>query len=584
MKFFSKKNILIFAALTFAGVAFAFFIEIRLSASSKALEDSFPERQKVANYVGGVVPHHLLAESIIKKFFDEISKESYPEKIVLFGPDHFNAAAVYGDKLIAADNWDNNLEDSAIDNGLLRALMRANDIALGNYAVKNDHGLMNILPFIKKYFPNAEIVPFLIPAAFSLDKAENIAESLNEVLPENSLVLSSVDWSHYLPKNVADFHDKKSIRVFLNLEEENFSNIEVDCPQCLYVVRQFAKLRNADNYVKIDHKNSQDFSSDDGLDSTTSYFSAIFSKQANDTLPDEHTKTFLFLGDIMLDRGVERLMDKNGLLYPIKNMRNFLTGTDAVVGNLEGPVVLEPEDTPDDSMRFNFGLKALDLLRYARINLVSLANNHTSDGGKDGLSQTRRLLGERDIKYFGDPVGCDKENVFRSDGIVFVGLNKTFPFNCSQARIEELIKKVAGGSASDFLVVFIHWGEEYRSASNAEQKELAHLMIDSGADLVMGAHPHVVEEIELYNGKFIFYSLGNFIFDQYFSKETQEGLAVGLELEGDKALFHLFPFGSRKSQPYLMGSEERIRFLENLSSKSPTIPKSQILNGAISAF
>ncbi len=81
---------------------------------------------------------------------------------------------------------------------------------------------MNILPFIKQYFPNAKIIPFLIPANFSLDKTKKVAESLNKIMSDNSFVLASVDWSHYLPKNVADFHDAKSIRVFLNFERENF--------------------------------------------------------------------------------------------------------------------------------------------------------------------------------------------------------------------------------------------------------------------------------------------------------------------------------------------------------------------------
>ena len=73
----------------------------------------------------------------------------------------------------------------------------------------------------------------------------------------------------------------------------------------------------------------------------------------------------------MLDRAVKRLMDKNGLLYPIENIRNLLKGTDIVVGNLEGPVVVNPAYTPDTSMKFNFGSEVLDLLHYAKINLVS---------------------------------------------------------------------------------------------------------------------------------------------------------------------------------------------------------------------
>ena len=99
--------------------------------------------------------------------------------------------------------------------------------------------------------------------------------------------------------------------------------------------------------------------------------------------------------------------------------------------------------------------------------------------------------------------------------------------------------------------------------------------------MIIGSHPHVVEEIEQYKGKLIFYSLGNFVFDQYFFKETQEGLAVGLEFANSKMLIRLFPLGINKGQPYLFDNAERIKFLENLSLKSPTVSKNQIINGII---
>lgn len=581
IKFFSKKNIFVFLIALSAIVISVFLLRNYLFVEKGLNQNAFSKQEYDQDYVSGVIPHHLVAKSIIEKFFNELSKENYPQEIVLMGPDHFNAAAVYGDKLITVNASTTNLENLAIDNGLLNTSGGISNLAFSDYAIKNDHGIMNILPFIKQYFPNTKIIPFLIPANFSLDKTKNAVENLNKILPDNSFILASVDWSHYLPKNVADFHDEKSIRVFLNFEEENFSNIEVDCPQCLYISHYFAKLRNADNYVEIDHKNSQDFSNGAILDSTTSYFSVLFSKQKTAHEISDYPKTVLLLGDIMLDRAVKRLMDKNGLLYPIENIRNLLKGTDAVVGNLEGPVVVDPVYTPDTSLKFNFGLEALNLLHYAKINLVSLANNHTLDKGKDGLTQTKELLSKRKINYFGDPVGCAEENIYKADGIVLIGLNKTFPINCSREQIKTFVENVRSENTNNFIIVFIHWGEEYKPTSNAIQKELAHSMIDSGADLIVGSHPHVVEEIEKYKGKLIFYSLGNFVFDQYFSKETQEGLAIGLELADNKMLIRLFPLGINKSQPYLFDNAERMKFLENLSSKSPTVLKNQILNGVI---
>jgi poly-gamma-glutamate synthesis protein (capsule biosynthesis protein) len=115
----------------------------------------------------------------------------------------------------------------------------------------------------------------------------------------------------------------------------------------------------------------------------------------------------------------------------------------------------------------------------------------------------------------------------------------------------------------------MHWGIEYKNISNDAQRNLAHLLIDKGVDAVIGAHPHVVEEAELYKNKPIFYSLGNFIFDQYFSEETQEGLSVGLILQdGAVKSAYLFPMYGVKSQVQLMEEERRDKFLEWFNENS----------------
>ena len=80
------------------------------------------------------------------------------------------------------------------------------------------------------------------------------------------------------------------------------------------------------------------------------------------------------------------------------------------------------------------------------------------------------------------------------------------------------------------MVVFSHWGVEYSPASTDSMKSLAHQFIDAGADLVVGSHPHVIEPMEIYNGKRIYYSLGNFIFDQYFNEDVRNGLGVTVRI------------------------------------------------------
>jgi poly-gamma-glutamate synthesis protein (capsule biosynthesis protein) len=117
-------------------------------------------------------------------------------------------------------------------------------------------------------------------------------------------------------------------------------------------------------------------------------------------------------------------------------------------------------------------------------------------------------------------------------------------------------------------IAYIHWGKEYDSVHSKEQEVLAHFLIDNGVDAVIGHHPHVVQDIEVYKGKPIFYSLGNFIFDQYFSDEVQEGLAVRVDTSKDILRYTLIPFESKsiKSQPKLLSLLDKDTYLENTLS------------------
>ena len=171
-------------------------------------------------------------------------------------------------------------------------------------------------------------------------------------------------------------------------------------------------------------------------------------------------------------------------------------------------------------------------------------------------------------------------------------INKTFPLNCTDEEIEEKVKEARNSNPKKFLILILHWGEEYQLKILDSQQELAHKLIDAGADLIIGSHPHVVQEIEQYKSprqkinsggesNLIFYSLGNFIFDQYFSQETQEGLAVGLEIYPEKLIFRLFPIQSYLSQPFLMNQEEAKEFLKELALKSSLQLTEQIEKGII---
>jgi poly-gamma-glutamate synthesis protein (capsule biosynthesis protein) len=139
----------------------------------------------------------------------------------------------------------------------------------------------------------------------------------------------------------------------------------------------------------------------------------------------------------------------------------------------------------------------------------------------------------------------------------------------SRIESEALEKKIQeSASTSDYLIVNIHWGAEYSHEQNKTQIETAHLLIDAGADLIIGHHPHVVQGIEIYKGKPIFYSLGNFIFDQTFSLDTQQCLALDIRIDNLKKEAQILPISAHKLQISLDVQAEQDKRLAEIASWS----------------
>jgi len=289
-----------------------------------------------------------------------------------------------------------------------------------------------------------------------------------------------------------------------------------------------------------------------------------------------------FTGDIMLDRGVEYQIEKhNDWFYPFSKIKLLLTQAEMVIGNLEGPIVASPPKFSDHSLRFAFSPQVIPGLTSANFKLLSLANNHTDNMGEEGWKETREYLQQAGIDSIGHPVKCDQNASIIKGPFVFMAFNKTFPVNCSDSKIAQIVQEDRQNNPDKFLVVILHWGNEYKLKSSSAQRELAHQIIQAGADLIIGSHPHVVQEIEEYQNRLIFYSLGNFIFDQYFSQETQEGLVVGLKLYPEKVAYQLFPTQGNLSQPSFMFPEEKEKFLNVLAQRSDPNLENQIQVGKI---
>ncbi len=292
--------------------------------------------------------------------------------------------------------------------------------------------------------------------------------------------------------------------------------------------------------------------------------------------------SMLFVGDIMLGRYVRLLSEENGLDYPFRKIADLLRSVDAVVANLEGPILVDAPRTPINGFRFGFLPESATLLKSQNVQFVSLGNNHGYDFGEDGYLQTKKYLNDAGVVSFGNAVSVDTSSAafvdVGSQKFAFISFNTTFPSFKSDEALH-LIRSIK--SENIYPIVVIHWGDEYATTSSPIQQKLGHALVDVGAGIILGHHPHVVQEIEHYNGAVIFYSLGNFIFDQYFSKDVEQGLAVKATLYSSKVDFEILPIQSRHSQPALMEEPDKTIFLDELSKRSPTL-SAQVHTGIFS--
>lgn len=244
----------------------------------------------------------------------------------------------------------------------------------------------------------------------------------------------------------------------------------------------------------------------------------------------------VFGGDLMFDRTIRTTIDEKGGDYIFSCIDSVLQNADLVVANLEGPITASSSKSVGTAVasannyRFTFPTSTAALLAAHNIKLVTIGNNHIMNFGLNGLEQTKYWLTQAGVGYFGDPDAAEAERVARVtiQGIPFSFVNWS---DWTSDNTDHTVAQVrAEADAGRVVVVFSHWGDEYVPPP-PRVKALAHEFADAGAALVLGAHPHIVQEHEVYHGKNIYYSLGNFVFDQYWNDAVSHGLLLGVTFD-----------------------------------------------------
>ncbi len=255
----------------------------------------------------------------------------------------------------------------------------------------------------------------------------------------------------------------------------------------------------------------------------------------------------------MLGRTVNHQIQRKGPDYtwPFQEVRTILSTADITLINLENPLI-DPCPIDDSSMVFCAPTQTTSGLVYAGIDVVNIANNHSEDHYSKGYLSTIEALETAGIK----PSDQDHLVIIDHSGIKFgfLGFNRIRQradhFVISDSEVVDRIK--AANSQVDILIVSFHWGQEYQIKPNSNQINLGHLAIESGADLIIGTHPHVPQTVEKYRGKLIFYSLGNFVFDQMWSEATTKGQLASLTFQDSQLItYNLIPIQIRDyGQPF----------------------------------
>jgi len=275
----------------------------------------------------------------------------------------------------------------------------------------------------------------------------------------------------------------------------------------------------------------------------------------------------VFVGDLLLDRGVRERIEYKGIesLFS-RSVDSVFFNSDIVVANLECPATLI-EAPINKKYIFRAEPKWLKTLKSHGITHLNLANNHSMDQGRDGLVDTDKNIRKSEMIPigFGENVNdackpfllaTEPRNIFLLSSLRVPSENWMYfegkPCVCEMSlpTIETQIRDLKSKDESCIVLVQLHWGIEHVLVPNLSQKQAAVGLVDAGADCIIGHHPHVVQTVEEINEVPVFYSIGNFVFDQK-KPINSRGLMIQMEITDSTFQADTIPFMIDKCVPSL---------------------------------
>jgi len=293
------------------------------------------------------------------------------------------------------------------------------------------------------------------------------------------------------------------------------------------------------------------------------------------------------VGDIMLGARARRRIQEHGIDYPFSAVLPILRRAPIVVGNLEGPLARKAQKQ-DRTFSYRAKPTIAKYLIRAGINVVTLANNHLTDCGREGILETLQALATAGVKPLGAAANASAAHrpvILEAAGLQIGLLSYYWNRRCAatatlpggaMGQFDELEADICAlRKQVDRLVVMFHWGRPYKLDPSPRARAKAHVAVDCGADAVVGHHPHILQAFEIYRNCPIFYSVGNFAFGSGNSKA--EGLLLGFRFEGTKTVVNIYPLYVKNRDPrvnyqpkVLRGDavERKLRYLAALSGRN----------------
>ena len=290
-----------------------------------------------------------------------------------------------------------------------------------------------------------------------------------------------------------------------------------------------------------------------------------------------------FVGDILLAGHVGEKINKDGVNYPFAKIRPMLISSDLSIGNLESAVGISGVPNSKKQYSFRADPKVLDGVKWSGIDILSIANNHVLDYGTEAFGETLDGIRSEGMYYVG--AGKDDKEAY-SPAIVEKHGKKIAVFAASRIvpsvdwhsgeswrgvasvyNPNKLINRIKGVRGQvDMIAVYLHWGVEKEIMPKSYQRGLARQLIDSGADIVVGSHPHVLQGFEFYKGKLIAYSLGNFVFTNL--KNETLVLSVEYKQDGTQSA-RIIPCVINNYRPQMVqGDVEKQKFYKMIEQRS----------------